>query len=102
MSIENTEFKRRNPDICCCRGAGDGNYKMVEEAIAWGFEKVQFMKEKEFDEELIAKAHVHGIRCNIFWSDDPEEALKFLNMGIDTILTNDYLQIANAVKEYCK
>ena len=45
------------------------------------------------------KAHEHGIRCNIFWSDDPDEAEKFLDMGVDCILTNDYLAIKTALEE---
>ena len=47
---------------------------------------------------MIDKAHANGIICNVFWSDDPEEAKQFLNMGIDTILTNDYNLVAQAVK----
>ena len=45
------------------------------------------------------KAHAHGILCNVFWADDPEEALEYLKMGIDTILTNDYLAVYNRVKQ---
>lgn len=45
---------------------------------------------------MIEKAHANGILCNLFWSDDPEEANSFFNMGIDVILTNHYLKIARA------
>ena len=55
---------------------------------------------KYFSPEMIKKAHENGIRCNLFYSDDPDEAIKYLEMGIDTILTNDYLKIANAVKKW--
>jgi len=51
---------------------------------------------------MIDKAHAHGIICNVFWSDDPDEARQFLDMGIDTILSNDYLAISNAVGNYKK
>ena len=47
---------------------------------------------------MIKTAHEHGIICNMFWSDEPDEAVKFIEMGIDTILTNDYNIVANAVK----
>ena len=40
----------------------------------------------------------NGILCNVFYSDDPEEANAFLDMGIDCILTNDYLRVFEAVK----
>ena len=49
---------------------------------------------------MIDKAHQHGIMCNVFWSDDPEEPKQFLDMGIDTILSNDYFTIANTVKDH--
>ena len=43
-----------------------------------------------FDQSLVDRARAAGLRVNVFWSDDPEEAKKFLDMGVDTILTNDY------------
>lgn len=53
-----------------------------------------------FNQEMIDKAHEHGILCNVFWSDDPEETKRYPDMGIDVILSNNYLQIANTVKEW--
>lgn len=53
-----------------------------------------------FNRESIIKAHNNGIKYNVFWADDPKEAVEYLKMGIDTILTNDYLQISRAVKKY--
>ena len=46
---------------------------------------------------MIDKAHAHDIRCNVFWSDDVEETKRFLEMGIDTILTNDFNLITQVV-----
>ena len=89
------------PDIRCCVG-WDGNkdpMSMVDRAIALGAYKVQLFK-PYFNQEMIDKAHKHGILCNVFWSDDPEETKQFLDMGIDTILTNDYNRIAQVVKSY--
>lgn len=74
-------------------------WAIVERAIRYGCKKVQLVK-AYFDQALIDKAHAHGIRCNVFWSDDPEETREFLRMGIDTILTNDYHRIAGIVKEF--
>lgn len=48
---------------------------------------------------MIDKAHKNGIKCNVFWSDNCEETKKLLEMGIDTILTNDYLYISKCVKD---
>lgn len=79
------------PDIPCCVG-WDGNkdpMSMVDRAIELGAYKVQLFK-PYFNEETVKKAHEHGILCNVFWSDDPEETKTYCKMGIDTILTNDY------------
>ena len=92
------EMKAYAPDLKCCMGAGNDHWGIVDRALAVGAEKVQFYK-PDFNQEMIDKAHANGIRCNVFWSDDPEEAAKFLEMGIDCILTNDYLAIKTALTE---
>ena len=79
-------------------GAGEKKWEIVDRAIRLGCQKVQLFK-PYFNQEMIDKAHAHGIRCNVFWSDDPEEAKRFLDMGIDTILTNDYNLISQIVKK---
>ena len=55
-----------------------------------------------YNQDMIDKAHEHGILCNLFYADDIEKAIAVLDMGVDTILTNDYLKISNAVKEHLK
>ena len=85
------------PDLSRCCGGGDAPYEMVERAVKYGCKKIQLVKGK-FTEDMIARAHEQGIACNIFWSDDPEETARFLDMGIDTILTNDYCQISQVVE----
>lgn len=78
------------PELAICVGnRADRPYEIVDRAIELGAKKVQLFK-PYFNQEMIDKAHAHGILCNVFWSDDPEEAKRFLDMGIDTILTNDY------------
>lgn len=62
------------------------------------FVNARFVK-SYFNQEMIDKAHQNGIICNVFWSDDTEETKKFLDMGIDTILTNDYNIISQVVKQ---
>jgi glycerophosphoryl diester phosphodiesterase len=74
---------------------------MVETAVKYGCEKIQLFK-PYFDQDMIDRAHKAGVRCNVFWSDDPEEAIGFLEMGIDTVLTNDYNRVAQAVKGFKK
>lgn len=48
---------------------------------------------------MIDKAHAHGIRCNVFYADEVEEAKQYLDMGIDTILTNDYNLVSQVLKK---
>jgi len=84
------------PQIPRCVGGGKDPWGMVERAIKYDCCKIQLLKPK-FNQEMIDKAHAHGIRCNVFWSDDPNETAAFLDMGIDTILTNDYNLIAQTV-----
>ena len=71
---------------------------MVTRAVALGAEKVQFFK-PYYSEEAVRLAHKAGILCNIFWADDPKEARDLIKMGMDTVLTNDYLAVYNAVKD---
>ena len=79
---------------------GNGRYDMgrpdiVDMAIKHKCQMVQLFK-PYFDQSLIDRARAAGLRVNVFWSDDPAEAKRFLDMGIDTILTNDYQPIAAA------
>lgn len=87
------------PDICRCCGGGNAPWEIVDRAIKYDCKKVQLYK-PYFNQEMIDKAHENGIVCNVFWSDDAEETKKFLNMGIDTILTNDYNIISQIVKQF--
>ena len=91
-------LQKEHPEIPRCCGAGDGKWEIVDRAIKYGCSKVQLMK-NYFNQEMIDKAHEAGIICNVFWSDDPEETEKYLDMGIDVILTNDYNRIANVVNK---
>lgn len=87
------------PDIKCCVG-WDGSkdpMAIVNRAIELGAYKIQLFK-PYFNQETVDKAHEHGIKCNVFWADEPEEARRYLDMGIDTILTNDYNRISQVLK----
>lgn len=93
------KFKEYAPDIEICAGhLASEPTEIVNKAIEYGLHKVQLFK-PYFDQEMINKAHAHGIKCNVFYADDAEEARKYLEMGIDTILTNDYLSIKNATED---
>ena len=94
------QFKNYAPDIPICVGhLSSRPDEIVERAIEHGCYKVQLFKgagKRYFDRETVEFAHKNGILCNVFYADDPEEAKMYLDWGIDTILTNDYLVISNA------
>lgn len=92
-------LQKEFPTIPRCCGGGDGLWEIVDRAIRYDCQKLQFVK-GYFDQAMVDKAKAHGIVTNVFWSDDPQETEEFLKMGIDVILTNDYHRIAQVVKEY--
>ena len=75
--------------------------EIVDRAVRYQCCKVQFFK-PWFNRRLIERAHDLGMRCNMFWSDDPAEAREMFEMGIDTILSNDYWNIARVKTEYLR
>ncbi len=89
------------PDIPRVIGYDGHPENMVKRALQYGAKKIQLFK-PHFTQQIIDDAHANGILCNVFWSDDEKEAQQFLDMGIDTILSNDYLKIAQAVKKHKK
>lgn len=89
------------PDIARCVGAGDDPWGIVDRAMRMGCQKVQLFK-PYFNPDMIPKTHDHGVICNVFWSDDPDEAKEFFKMGIDVILTNDFNWISRVVENYKK
>lgn len=93
------QFMKYAPDIPVCVGHLDSRpWEIIDRAIEHGCGKVQLFK-PYFNREMIEKAHAHGIKCNVFWSDNPEEAKELLDLGIDTILTNDYNIVSQIVKK---
>lgn len=83
-----------------CLGHDDNRpYEIVDRAIKIGAKKVQLFV-PYFNQEMIDKAKNNGIICNVFYSDTIHQTQKYLSMGIDTILTNDYLRISKVVEEY--
>ncbi|MBQ1946721.1 MAG: hypothetical protein II343_07295 [Clostridia bacterium] len=91
-------FRSYAPEIPICLGHDKRRpWELVERAIAVKADKVQLFK-PYISQEMVDKAHAHGILCNVFYADDEEEVRQYLDMGIDTVLTNDYLKI-KLVKE---
>ena len=91
-------LQKESPHIARCAGAGNAPFEIVERAVRFGCQKVQLFK-PYFNEEMIKRAHENNIICNVFFTDDEKEAEKYLDMGIDTILTNNYHKIAKTVEK---
>ena len=92
------------PNITRCAGAGNDAYAIVDRAIRFGCKKLQLFNDK-FDQAMIDRAHEHGIICNVCQANNQEKAQRYLDMGIDTILTNEYLlitQVVDKAEKYTK
>lgn len=86
---------RLAPDLPrCCGGGGtvERRWQIVDRAIRFGCKKLQFHRDC-FNHAMIEQAHAHGIFCNVWWSDDPDECARFFALGIDTVLTNDFAAV---------
>ena len=96
--VQIRQFKSLSPKIqVCVASLSDSPSETIDRAISLGCEKA-LLKKDGLSQEVIDKAHKNGIICNLCSVDDPKEARKFSEMGIDTILTNDYNLIAQELK----
>ena len=98
------QLKELAPDIARCAGAGDPSYDIVEKAIAYDCKKIQLfcphfekLGGEAYVRDAIKRAHEAGLSVNLFQSDDLQEAKAYLDMGVDTILTNDYRRVSAAI-----
>lgn len=89
------------PDIPRCAGAGDDpDEDLVEKALRVGGTRIQMYKPHFKDKgdahfkATVEKAHANGIVCNVFYADDYNEAKRYLDLGADVILTNDFHRIS--------
>ena len=57
------------------------------------------VKNGKFDKNHIELLHSKNISCNVFFADTFENYKMYFDMGIDTILTNDYNLISQIVKK---
>ena len=100
------QLRRLAPQITRCAGAGKTPVDLVEKALAADCKKIQLYRPhfahygEGYVADICRRAHEHGIICNLFYTDDPNEVADYLNWGVDTILTNDYQRVAAAVKAW--
>ena len=93
--------RSKYPKIGICVGYADRPLDIVDRAIEIGADKVQLFKGRCPD-DLIKKAHDNGIIVNYFWADNPDEAMKLYDKGVDCVLTNNYLAVKNAFDKRAK
>ncbi|MBR7098239.1 MAG: hypothetical protein IKC59_02395 [Clostridia bacterium] len=67
---------------------------VLERAIAIGAKKMQ-LPAFCWNKETIERAHANGIRCILCHADDLMQAKAYLDMGIDTLLTDDCLSFSH-------
>ncbi len=90
-------FRSYAPEIAICLGHDCKHpWDIVDRAIAVKADKIQLFCEY-ITKEMIDKAHQHGIICNYFYCDDPEKAKEYIDMGVDTLLTNDYNLVSQSI-----
>jgi glycerophosphoryl diester phosphodiesterase len=88
------QLSKLAPAIPRCMGHhGKHPDRIVERAIASGCKMVQLFK-PYFNQETVDKAKAAGLRCNVFYANDPVEAMKYFDMGIDTVLTDTYQAVS--------
>ena len=88
------------PDITRCCLERNETPDIVDNAIKYKCKKLQFLF--KYTREAIDKAHKNGIVCNYCCTEDPEEARKLFELGIDTVLTNSAWLITQAWKQFYK
>ena len=84
------------PQIPRCMGAFPNPFEIVDRAIKYQCKKLQLFT-PHYNQEMIDKAHENNIICNLYYCDDPTKVGDHLMAGIDTILTNDYWAIRQAM-----
>ncbi len=70
---------------CCLAGQNTPDLQ-VDLAVKYDCQRLQFRR--ALSDEAIQKAKGLGLICNLFWSDESDDALDYAKRGIDVILTN--------------
>ncbi len=82
--------------LCFCQ-TDDTPCDAVSVATDCDCKRVQFSTAYA-TEERVKAAHKAALLCGIYCTNTPDEAKAALQLGADTLLTDDYYQVARAVK----
>ena len=88
-----SQVKDIAPKLPVCMCGGD---TVLDRAIELGCSKIELSADN-CTRDIIDKAHGCGIKCTVVCAADSAKML--LDMGVDTIITNDYNSISQTVKE---
>lgn len=69
-----------------CLAAQEDSSESIVIAERYACQRIQFGR--QVTKEQIRQAHETGLICNLFWSDAPEDGMRYVRNGIDVILTN--------------
>ena len=99
------------PDINVCVGANwypsPDVDTLIDRAIKYNCQKIQIFI-PHYDKigvplaslkDKVQRAHDNGIIVNLFYADTVENAKIALDIGVDCILSNNYLEVYNAIKD---
>nr|HML46817.1 glycerophosphodiester phosphodiesterase family protein [Clostridia bacterium] len=76
------------PDLArCCLEAQEEPDRLLDAAIRYECARVQFFA-SAITEEHVARAKAHGLRVNVFYADEPDQARALFALGADAVLTN--------------
>lgn len=95
------QIRAMDANVILCCAAGDRPDEVVERAIAFGCQKVQFLC-GHIDSEQIQAAHKANIACNLYKADDRETVVRWLDAGLDTVLTDNFLEVQATVEQWKK
>ena len=102
--------REKYPDISVCVGANwvpsPDIDTMIDRAIKYNCQKIQIFI-PHYDKlgikladlkDKVERAHQNNLIVNLFYADTVENANIALDIGVDCILTNNYLEVYNSVK----
>lgn len=76
------------PDVSrACLAQQKDPARQLEVALEFDCARAQFSRDTVTEDDA-RRAHDAGIVCNLFWSDEPDDAWGYVQRGIDVILTN--------------
>ena len=85
------------PQIGTCYCVYELDAGAISTACALGCKKLQFC-ECAYSEEGVVLAHSKGLRCNILFCGDTVQAKAYIDVGIDTLITENDTSVFQLLK----